>query len=109
MESIIWLPSLLSAQPLIAQSKAEPDISQEMSNPLGGLLITVDPPPNEYSYSILFFFFFGLFRAASEVYGGSQARGRIGAGAPGLHHSHSNAKSELSLPPTPQLMAMVDA
>ena len=57
MESIIWLPSLLSAQPLIAQSKAEPDISQEMSNPLGGLLITVDPPPNEYSYSILFFFF----------------------------------------------------
>ena len=42
------------------------------------------------------FFFFGscLFRAASAAYGGSQARGLMGAVASSLHHSHSNAGSE---------------
>ena len=38
-----------------------------------------------------------LFRAAPAAYGGSQARGRVGAIAAGLHHSHSNAGSELHL------------
>ena len=33
------------------------------------------------------FFFFLSFRAAPMAYGGSQARGRIGAVAGGLHHS----------------------
>ena len=47
-----------------------------------------------------------LFRAAPAAYGSSQAGGRIGATAAGLHHNHSNAKLELSLSPTPQLMAM---
>ena len=42
-------------------------------------------------------FFFCLFRAASEAYGGSEARDQIGAVATGLHHSHSNARSELCL------------
>ena len=42
------------------------------------------------------------------AYGGSQARGRIGAAAAGLHHSHSNLGSELCLRLTPQLMAMPD-
>ena len=42
------------------------------------------------------------------MYGGSQARGPIRATAPDLHHSHSNAGSELSLQPTPQLMATPD-
>ena len=56
-----------------------------------------------------FFFFFGnLFRIAPMAYGGSQARGLIGAAAAGLHHSHSNAGSEPRLPPTPQLTAMLD-
>ena len=32
---------------------------------------------------------FLLFRATPVAYGGSQARGRIGATAAGLHHSHS--------------------
>ena len=41
-------------------------------------------------------------------YGGSQARGLIGAVAIGLHQSHSYAGSEPSLRPTPQLMAMLD-
>ena len=44
-----------------------------------------------------FFFFFCLFaisRAAHVAYGGSQARGPIGAIAAGLRHSHSNMGSE---------------
>ena len=47
-----------------------------------------------------FFFFLSfslslsLLRAAPTAYGGSQARGRIEAIAAGLHHSHSNARSE---------------
>ena len=57
----------------------------------------------------LFFFFFSLsFRATPEAYGGSQARGLIGAVAAGLHQSHSNGRSELHLRPTPQLMAALD-
>ena len=42
---------------------------------------------------ILFF----LFTAAPAAYGGSQARGWIGAAAAGLHHSHHNTGSELHL------------
>ena len=54
-------------------------------------------------------FFFGLFafsRAASAAYGGSQARGPIGAVAAGLRHRHSSSRSEQRLRPTPQLTAM---
>ena len=39
------------------------------------------------------FFFFLLFRAALAAYGGSQARGLVGATAAGLHRSHSNIGS----------------
>ena len=47
------------------------------------------------------FFLFLLFRATpAAAYGGSQARGRIGATAVGLHHSHSNEGSEPYLQPT---------
>ena len=62
-------------------------------------------------YLLLYFkiFVFCLFRAALTAYGGSQARGRIGAVAAGLRQSHSNAGSELHLRPTPQLMATPDA
>uniref|UniRef100_A0A5G2R7F9 AP-2 complex subunit alpha n=1 Tax=Sus scrofa TaxID=9823 RepID=A0A5G2R7F9_PIG len=38
--------------------------------------------------------FFGLFRATAAASGGPQARGRIGATAAGLHHSHNHARSE---------------
>jgi len=58
-----------------------------------------------------FFFFFGLFAiswAAPTAYGGSQARGPIGAIATGLRQSHSNSGSEPRLQPTPQLTAMPD-
>ena len=47
--------------------------------------------------SSIFFFFFGLFRAAPLAHGGSQAKGRIGAVAVGLHHSHSEHQMEPSL------------
>ena len=57
-------------------------------------------------YFLSFFFFF--FRAASMAFGGSQTRGLIGAIAVGLHHSHSNTRSELCLQPIPQLMATMD-
>ena len=40
------------------------------------------------------FFFFFLFRAAPMAYGNSQARGRIGAAAAGLDHSHRNVRSD---------------
>ena len=42
-------------------------------------------------------FFLFVFRAAPAAYGGSQARGQTEAIAAGLHHSHSNAGSELRL------------
>ena len=45
----------------------------------------------------ILFFFFGLFAiswAAPAAYGGSQARGLIGAVATSLRQSHSNAGSE---------------
>ena len=45
-------------------------------------------------------------RAAGTAYGGSQARGQIGAVVAGPPHSYSNARSKLR--PTPQLMAMSD-
>ena len=63
-------------------------------------------------YFILFYlFYFCLFSiswAAPMAYGGSQARGQIGAAAPGLCHSRSNSGSEPHLRPTPQFMAMPD-
>ena len=51
---------------------------------------------------------FCLFRAAPKAHGGSQARGLTGAGAAGLHHSHSHVRSELQLGPMPQLTAALD-
>ena len=52
--------------------------------------------------------FFAFSRAAPVAYGGSQARCLIGAGATGLHQSHSNAGCKQHLRPTPQLMATPD-
>ena len=55
-----------------------------------------------------FFFLFAISRAAPAAYGGSQAKGPIGAVATSLHLSHSNAGSKPSLRPTPQLTATPD-
>ena len=57
---------------------------------------------------ISFSLFFGLSRSAPAACGGSQGRGQIRAVAAGLHHSHSNARFEPCLRPTPQFMAMLD-
>ena len=58
-----------------------------------------------FVFLCLFAFFSSVARTA---YGGSQARGRIGTVAPGLHHSHSNEGSEPRLQPTPQCTATPD-
>ena len=55
-----------------------------------------------------FFCLFAFSRAASAAYGGSQARGPVGAVATSLHQSHSNAGSEPCLQPSPQLTATPD-
>ena len=57
---------------------------------------------------ILFLFVFCLFKATPVAYGGSQARGPMGAVAAGLQHSHTNAGSEWCLQPTPLLTATPD-
>ena len=55
-----------------------------------------------FLFVFLFLFcLFVFFRAAPMAYGGSQPRGLIRAVAAGLHHSHSNARSEPRLWPTP--------
>ena len=59
-------------------------------------------------FCFLFFCIFVFSRAPLVAYGGSQARGRIGAVAASLRQSHSNAASEPGLRPTPQLTATLD-
>ena len=61
-------------------------------------------------FNFILFYFIYLFiylfvRAASTAYGGSQARGLIGAPVAVLHHSHSHAVSEPHLQPAPRLTA----
>jgi len=65
-------------------------------------------PQKAYLFIYLFICLFAISWAAPAAYGGSQARGRIGAVATGLHQSHSNAGSEPHLQPTPQLTAALD-
>ena len=70
-----------------------------------------DMPPRtlaECGVFIYLFIYFCLFMAAPEACGSSQARGRIGSVAAGLHHSHSNTGSEPCLWPTSQFTAMLD-
>ena len=43
---------------------------------------------------VFFFVFLPFLGLLPEAYGGSRARGLIGAVAAGLHHSHSNPGSE---------------
>ena len=42
------------------------------------------------------------------AYGSSQDKGQIGAAVAGLHHIHSNTRSELRLQTTPQLTETLD-
>jgi len=53
--------------------------------------------PNFILFHLIFIFYvfvFSVLGAAPAAYGGSQARGLIGAAAAGLHCSHSSARSE---------------
>ena len=65
-----------------------------------------------FSLSLIFFFFVCvcvcIFRATPTAYGGSQARGLIGAAAASLGQSHSNTRSVPCLRPTPQLTTTPD-
>ena len=61
-----------------------------------------------FFFSFFFFCLFAISWATPIAYGGSQARGPIGAVANGLYHSHSNTGSESCLQPTPQLKATPD-
>ena len=58
--------------------------------------VKIKPSSWNVNVGVFFFlsFFFLLFRAEPVAYGGSQARGLIGATAASLCHSHSNARSE---------------
>ena len=58
--------------------------------------------------SYLFIYVIYLFRATPVAYGSFQARDRIRAAADGLHHGHSNARSEPRLRPMPQLAVALD-
>ena len=57
------------------------------------LVMTEAPRISVFFFVFFFLFFFCLFRPTSAAYGGSQARGLIGATAAGLRHSHSNSGS----------------
>ena len=57
---------------------------------------------------ILFYCLFAISWAAPAAYGGSWAKGLIGAVAASLLQSYSNAGSEPPLQPTPQLTAAPD-
>jgi len=61
-----------------------------------------------FCFVFLFFCLFAISWAAPAAYGGSQARGPIGAVATSLLQNHSNTGSEPRPQPTPQLMATLD-
>ena len=64
-----------------------------------------------FAFSIIIitiFYLFAVSWAFPAAYGGSQARGWIGAVVAGLCQSHSNVGSRPHLQPTPQLRATLD-
>ena len=60
------------------------------------------------SCSLVFVCLFAISWTAPAAYGGSQARGQIGAIAADLCQSHSNTGSKPHVQPATQLMAMLD-
>ena len=92
-------------------ASASPDltpVSVFPSEPQASLSTCQPPQPGPQQSFLFCFLFFRPFRAAPAACGGSQARSRIRAVAAGLHHSHSNARSEPGLQPAPQLTATLD-
>ena len=75
-------------------------------NCLSGFVLCMHSVACVFCVFFLFCFVFCFFRATPAAYEGFQeAGGLIGATADSLCHSHSNARSELCLKPTPQLTA----
>ena len=64
--------------------------------------------PHHHFFFFFFFVFLPFSWAAPAAYGGSQARGQIGAAATSLRQSQSIPGSEPRLQPTPQLTATRD-
>ena len=69
---------------------------------MGKEFLTTDGTGKTEYPDCTFFFFFGLFRDALATYGGSPARGPVGALAAGVRHGHTQRriKSEPCLQPT---------
>ena len=59
-------------------------------------------------FYLFIYLFFAISWATPAVYGGSQARGPIGAAAASLRQSHSNTESKPHLRPMPQLTETPD-
>ena len=77
----------------------------------GRLKNTCEPRRSFYLFIyflFLFFVFLPFLGPFPGAYGGSKARGRIGAVAAGLCQGHSNSGFEAHLQPTPQLTATPD-
>ena len=77
-----------------------PASARQRARPTGGAPFTEDVLTNHNAslcvhlcFCLFTYLLSLLFRATPAVYGGSQARGQIGAAAAGLHHSHSNTGS----------------
>ena len=68
-----------------------------------------EPQLNSKPYqNCILFLFFSVFKASTKAYGSSQAKGRMGAAAAGLHHSHISARSEPHFWPVLQLVATLN-
>ena len=74
------------------------------------VLILTSPKSLITEVFLIFLCFFSVlfFRAAPAACRSFEARGRMGATAASVHHSHSNAGFQLFLQPIPQLMATLD-
>ena len=108
------LPSFLGDLPPVPQSKG---LKYKKFSPvymtLNSVTFLVKVIRNLTPFLFFIFIYFCLFlgpffRAAPVAYGGSQARGLIGAVATNLCQNHSNAGSEPLLWSTPQLRATRD-
>ena len=85
-----------------------PNSSLEMSSQIPLCHLSPCPLKCHPFWPVYFILFYFIFTAAPASYGSSQARGRIGAVAASLQHSHDNNGSEPHLRPTPQLVAMLN-
>ena len=91
-----------------ARPEIEPASSQSQCQVLNPLSHNGNSTIMFYIYLCAVCFVLLCFLGPHPWHGSFQPRGWIGAAAAGLHHSHNSAGSELSLHPTPQLMATPD-